>query len=71
LYNIPTFSKVSKFTAEEQSEECAFSGPSDFSRNGGGKNRQNFFWVEGKEANLSQICRKYRFLLENIGIFAA
>ena len=24
-----------------------------------------------KEANLSEICRKYRFHLENIGIFAA
>ncbi len=34
------FSKVSKFTAEEQSEECAFSGHIDFSRNGRGKNRE-------------------------------
>ena len=37
----------------------------------GGKNRQNFFWVEGKETNLSQICQKCRFHLENIGNFAA
>ena len=36
-----------------------------------GKNRQNFFWVEEKETNLSQICQKCHFHLENIGNFAA
>ncbi len=35
------------------------------------KNRYNFFWVEEKETNLTQICQKYRFHLENIGNFAA
>ena len=35
------------------------------------KNRYNFFWVEEKETNLSQICQKCRFHLENIGNFAA
>ena len=66
-----TSNELSRFIIKEQSEECAFSGRSDFSRNGRGKNRQIFFWVEGKEAKLSQICQKYRFHLENNVIFAA
>jgi hypothetical protein len=46
------FCEVSKFTVEEQSEECAFSDPSDFSRKGRAKIRKN---SQGT-AFLAKIC---------------
>ena len=43
LYISPLFSELCKFTYEEQSEECAFSVHSDFSRNGEAKIGK--FWI--------------------------
>ena len=49
---IPTSqSELSRFTSKEQSEECAFSGQIDFSRNGGDKNREKFFWRRKRRQN--------------------
>jgi len=44
-------SELSRFTNEEQSEECAFSGQIDFSRIGKGKNTKNFFCGRKKYEN--------------------
>jgi len=52
------FSKVSKFTAEEQSEECAFSGQIDFSRIGRGKNREISFPLGKKKQILQKLLKK-------------
>jgi hypothetical protein len=40
---------LSRFTSEEQSEECAFSGQIDFSRLGRGKNREKMNNARKKE----------------------
>ena len=49
-------SKLSRFTNYEQNEECAFSGHSDFSRNGRGKNKKKIFCGGKKETNLLKIA---------------
>jgi hypothetical protein len=41
--------ELCRFSIEEQSEECAFSGRSDFSRNGRGKNREKMNSERKKE----------------------
>jgi len=45
----PSYSELPRFTVKEQSEECAFSGQIDFSRNGKGKNREKMNSARKKE----------------------
>ena len=58
------FSKVSKFTAEEQSEECAFSGQIDFSRLGRGKNTN---YLVGRRKNVGK--RRKNVILHGLNVY--
>jgi len=53
-----------RFTTEEQSEECAFSGHSDFSQNGRAK-IQRFSFVEEKWQKKTYKMEKTHIFLSN------
>jgi len=65
------FTRIVQIHRQGTKRRMRFLWPFRFLPEWRGKNRENFFWVEEKETNLSQICQKCRFHLENIGNFAA